>query len=63
MHTRTYVLLDVSRATYEEVRAKLELAGYGHVFIDDAGGQRIDMHGIALRANPHEKLDADPDPE
>lgn len=49
--THTYVLLEVSEAAYEEIRAKLEAAGYQHVFHDNPdapASPRIDMHGIAL---------------
>ena len=46
MATHTYAVLDVSEATYREVREKLGAAGYEHAF--DRG--IIDMHGIALRA-------------
>lgn len=44
--TRTYAILEVSAAAYEEIRALLEAAGYQHAFHDDV----IDMHGIALQA-------------
>jgi hypothetical protein len=43
--TYTYAILDVSRATYEEVALLLRAAGYDHCFDRDV----IDMHGIALR--------------
>jgi len=43
--TYTFVALEVSAAAYEEIRAKLEAADYGHCFTE-AG--EIDMHGIAL---------------
>lgn len=48
----TYALLDVSRAVYDEIRAKLVAAEYEHAFHADAGGEVIDMHGIALRVEP-----------
>lgn len=44
--TYTYAELEVSRATYEEVRAKLDAAGYGHAINPRTGA--IDMHGLAL---------------
>lgn len=51
--TYAYALLDVSPACYQEIKAKLQAAGYGHVFHQDRDGDRvstvIDMHGIALR--------------
>lgn len=49
--TYTYVLLHLSEAAYEEVRSKLEKAGYGHAFHDNPeapASPRIDMHGIAV---------------
>lgn len=46
--THTYAVLDVSRAAYDEIRRKLDAAGYQHAFDGDV----IDMHGIALAAPP-----------
>jgi hypothetical protein len=43
--THTYVTLEVSAAAFNEIKSKLEQAGYDHTFMDDGG---IDMHGIAL---------------
>jgi hypothetical protein len=43
--THTYATLEVSRAAYDEIRKKLEDAGYQHAFHEDG---LIDMHGIAL---------------
>lgn len=43
--SHTYALLEVSPSSYEEIKAKLLDAGYGHA-INDLG--EIDMHGIAL---------------
>lgn len=51
----TYAILEISEAAYREIRGKLEEAGYAHAFHlrDDQGdGEVIDMHGIALRADP-----------
>lgn len=42
--THTYVVLEVSKACYDEIAKKLKEAGYDHVFNDG----EIDMHGIAL---------------
>ena len=47
--TRTYALMPVSRAAFEEIKASLVGAGYEHA-ID---GDRLDMHGIAV--TPEEK--------
>lgn len=48
--THTYAILKVSHAAYEEIKAKLESAGYQDQFHDDRDGDGIviDMHGIAL---------------
>ena len=43
--THTYALLEVSNATYQEVKRKLMDAGYAHAINSDG---EIDMHGIAL---------------
>jgi hypothetical protein len=43
--SHTYVELPLSRAAFEEIKAKLKAAAYGHAFIDD---QTIDMHGLAV---------------
>lgn len=43
--THTHVELEVTGALYDEVREKLEAAGYEHAFGRDG---EIDMHGIAL---------------
>lgn len=48
--TYTYAILEISRAAYEEIRAKLEAAGYQHAFHKDDGEPVIDMHGIAVKA-------------
>lgn len=48
--TRTYAILDVSPATYDEIRAKLAEAGYDWSIHQDDGREVVDMHGIALRS-------------
>ncbi len=50
--THTYAILDVPRTVYAAVRALLSAADYEHTFHSGADGEVIDMHGIALRANP-----------
>lgn len=51
--THTYVTLEVSQETYDEVRRLLLAADYQHVFHDGL----IDMHGIALeRSETHGKV-------
>lgn len=44
--THTFAVLGVSQAAYDEIKTKLEAAGYGHAFIN----QTINMHGIGLVA-------------
>ena len=47
--TYTYVILEVSETTYQEIKAKLETASYqDHFHADSDHGLVIDMHGIAL---------------
>jgi hypothetical protein len=47
--TYTYALLEISPAAYEEIKTKLEVAGYADQFHEqDDGKVAIDMHGIAL---------------
>lgn len=47
--THTFVVLDVSKAAYDEIAAKLKAAGYGHVFHLEYGhGVVMDMQGIAI---------------
>lgn len=50
--TYTYALLEVSPAAYEEIKTKLEAAGYVDQFHVEDGKIVIDMHGIALVAGP-----------
>ena len=52
--THTYAVLEVSRAAYAEIKAKLEGAGYQDQFHNDReDGVLIDMHGIALKEEDH----------
>ncbi len=56
-HTRTYVVLDLSRPAFEEIKAKLTAANYEHAFDQyDERGLVIDMNGlaVALEAPPKE---------
>ncbi len=49
--THTYALLAISEAAYEEIRAKLEAAGYQDQFHpnpDAPASPIIDMHGLAV---------------
>lgn len=43
--THTYALLEVSAASYDEIKTKLQAAGYGHAFLSNG---TIDMHGIGV---------------
>jgi len=44
-NTYTFALMQVSKATYDEIKQKLEEAGYGHAIQEDGA---LDMHGIGL---------------
>ena len=50
--TYTYAIMEVSRATFDEIAAKLRAVGYEQAFDDD--GATIDMHGLALRVASEE---------
>jgi hypothetical protein len=52
--TYTFATLEVSKAAYDEIRAKLIEAGYDHAIRQDRGDvETVDMNGIALvRDNP-----------
>ena len=50
-HTFTYALLALSEASYEEIRAKMEAAGYADQFTRNPecpASPRIVMQGIAV---------------
>lgn len=47
--SRTYAILELSQAVYDEIKAKLSDAGYDHAFHHDHDhGTVLDMHGIAV---------------
>jgi hypothetical protein len=48
--THTFVVLEISQAAFDEIKAKLEAAGYQHAFNEDEDGLKIDMQGIAVAA-------------
>lgn len=50
MGTHTYAILEVSKACYEEIVAKLREVGYEHAFHEVDGQSVIDMYGIAVAA-------------
>lgn len=56
--TRTYALLAVSPAAYDEIGKALRAAGYDHAFHEEERGTCIDMHGIALISNPQHQDEA-----
>lgn len=51
VHTYTLARLEVSRSAFNEIKEKLEQAGYQHVFMDDGG---MDMTHIAIAAEEGE---------
>lgn len=46
--TYTYAILELSDAAFQEIKQKLEEAGYQDQFHEDEGRIAIDMHGIAV---------------
>ncbi len=47
--THSYAILEISQASYEEIKASLFKAGYQHAFHKDIDGREvIDMHGLAV---------------
>lgn len=54
--TYTYAILEVSVEAYNEIRTKLEHAGYQHAFHEDRGTVVIDMHGIALKPSAEKRV-------
>lgn len=43
--THTFATLELSAAAYDEIREKLEKAGYQHAFLEEGA---IDMHGLGV---------------
>lgn len=50
--THTFAILEVSRATFLEIKERLEAAGHGHSLVREDGEPLLDMHGLALKALP-----------
>lgn len=50
--TYTYVVLEVSSDTFDEIYNKLQKSGYDHTFHRDQESIVIDMHGQALKRLP-----------
>lgn len=46
--THTYTVLVISRAAFDEIRARLTESGYPDLHQDADFGAVIDMHGLAL---------------
>lgn len=46
--TYTYVIMELSRAAFQEIKAKMIAADYRHAFQKSDGRVVIDMHGIAV---------------
>lgn len=49
--THTVALLELSEAAYQEIRGKLEAAGYQHAFGETDGIPFVDMSGIGVTAS------------
>lgn len=47
MNTQTYATLELSRATFMEIKTKLKAAGYHHAFIQEPDRELICLNGIA----------------
>ncbi len=59
--TYTMVKLELSKAAYEEIKAKLIDAGYQHTFLEDFdGGEAIDMTHIAVAPEEADEPDTRP---
>jgi hypothetical protein len=63
--THTVVFVELSADAFEEIKAKLEAADYGHAFFQDGDRLAIDMSGIAVASEaeasvPAEKAAAGP---
>jgi hypothetical protein len=46
--TYTFVVLDLSSEAFNEIKKKLDAAGYQHCFTQSGGRDVIDMQGIAV---------------
>jgi hypothetical protein len=51
--TRTYAILEVSKATYSEIREAFKKAGYDDAFhLDYSDAEIIVMTGVAVKEGP-----------
>lgn len=56
--THTYAILELSQSAYDEIKKKLDDAGYDHAFHHDADhGTVLDMHGIAVALEKPKPVD------
>ena len=58
MGTYTFVILEISKAAFDEILGKLK-GSYGHTFHEVDGQMVIDMHGIALKQEDKPALPVD----
>ena len=54
--THTFAVLELSLPAFNEIKTKLEKAGYQHCFIEQDDELVIDMNGIGIK-NENERLD------
>ena len=47
--THTFVTLELSPSSFNEIKTKLEKAGYQHCFIEQDDELVIDMNGIGIK--------------
>jgi hypothetical protein len=52
--THTFATLGLSNGAFNEIKSKLEAAGYGHAFIQQDDELVIDMHGIGVKKESSE---------
>lgn len=58
--SHTFATMEVPREVFELIQAKLWEAGYSHAILQEGPGVLLDMHGIALAAEPpREQADSD----
>jgi len=61
--THTLAIMEISKAAYEEIRAKLEAAGYDHAILVGRDTVGLDMTGIMLQFVKDDELRAKPQPK
>jgi len=55
--TTTYAILELSPAAFQEIKTKLETAGYSQAFFHTATRLLINMQGIAVASEMDKKVD------